>query len=139
MQSLAPLLFPRWPPRPRRRRSDPVRAGLVASLNRPGGNVTGVTNITVDLVAKRLDLLHKAVPNATPLALLIDPTILNFRPRQQSCKQRRVFLGSVLFSSTSAAKATSMQPLRVLCNRVPARFSSPTPCSFTTGANGSWH
>jgi putative tryptophan/tyrosine transport system substrate-binding protein len=59
--------------------SDPVRAGLVASPSRPGGNITGVTNITVDLAAKRLDLLHKAVPNATTIGILIDPTILDFQ------------------------------------------------------------
>jgi putative ABC transport system substrate-binding protein len=53
--------------------SDPVRTGLVASLNRPGGNVTGVTFTTVDLVAKQLGLLHELVPNASVISVLRDP------------------------------------------------------------------
>ena len=47
---------------------DPVRDGLVASLNRPGGNVTGVSFLTSALAAKRLELLRQIVPNATTIA-----------------------------------------------------------------------
>jgi putative ABC transport system substrate-binding protein len=53
--------------------SDPVRTGLVASLNRPGGNITGVTFTTIDLSAKQLGLLHELVPNASVIAVLRDP------------------------------------------------------------------
>src|SRR5712691_127902 len=52
---------------------DPVKAGLVARLNRPGGNVTGVTNVSTTLAAKRLELLHKLTPNAAAIGIFIDP------------------------------------------------------------------
>ena len=53
---------------------DPIKLGLVASLNRPGGNVTGVTQLSSELVAKRLGLLHDLIPTATLIGLLVDPT-----------------------------------------------------------------
>jgi putative ABC transport system substrate-binding protein len=54
--------------------SDPVKEGLVASLNRPGGNVTGVNFLVAELVAKRMQLLREVVPAARRVALFVNPT-----------------------------------------------------------------
>jgi len=53
--------------------SDPVRAGFVLSLGRPGGNVTGATFMGVELVAKRVELLHETLPGSARIALLVNP------------------------------------------------------------------
>jgi len=53
---------------------DPIEIGLVASLNRPGGNLTGINFLSRELAAKRLALLHEMVPSASRIAVLIDPT-----------------------------------------------------------------
>jgi putative ABC transport system substrate-binding protein len=53
---------------------DPIKLGFVASLSRPGGNVTGVTNLNTEIAPKRLDLLHKVLPAATTIAFLDNPT-----------------------------------------------------------------
>jgi putative ABC transport system substrate-binding protein len=57
---------------------DPVQAGLVASFNRPGGNITGLTDMTFDLLAKQFGLLHEIKRGAAPLAVLIDPNAAGY-------------------------------------------------------------
>ena len=59
---------------------DPVRSGVVASFNRPGGNVTGVAALTVELDPKRLELLHELTPASGPFGILLNPT----RPNSQT-------------------------------------------------------
>jgi putative ABC transport system substrate-binding protein len=55
---------------------DPVRAGLVASLSRPGGNATGVTSMNLEIEGRRLGLLRELLPNATRFAVLVNPADL---------------------------------------------------------------
>jgi putative tryptophan/tyrosine transport system substrate-binding protein len=55
--------------------ADPVSVGLVASLNRPGGNVTGVASLNIEVGPKRLELLHELLPSITIMALLVNPAV----------------------------------------------------------------
>ena len=61
---------------------DPIELGLVAGLNRPGGNLTGATTLTLEVGPKRLELLHQMVPSATAIALLVNPTSPNLAEAQ---------------------------------------------------------
>src|SRR5262245_42669104 len=55
---------------------DPVDVGLVASLKRPGGNVTGVTSLNIEVAPKRLELLHELLPSVTSMGLLVNPAVV---------------------------------------------------------------
>jgi putative ABC transport system substrate-binding protein len=58
--------------------ADPIRAGVVMSFNRPGGNITGVSLLGSALEAKRLELLHEMVPGASPIGVLLNPKYPDF-------------------------------------------------------------
>jgi ABC-type uncharacterized transport system substrate-binding protein len=83
--------------------SDPVRDGLVASLNRPGGNVTGVVFITSVLGAKRLELLRQLVPKATTIAMLVRPDTTETEAERIDVQNAAQALGQelVVFDVTS--------------------------------------
>ena len=67
--------------------ADPVAAGLVASLSRPGGNATGVTNYLTDLGAKRLDLLRELVPKAITIGMLVNPNYPDIESQQKDVEE----------------------------------------------------
>jgi putative ABC transport system substrate-binding protein len=70
---------------------DPVKLGLVASLNRPGGNVTGVTFVVAELGAKQLGLLHELQPGAVRVGVLVDP---NFALTQSFVSESEAYGGA---------------------------------------------
>jgi putative tryptophan/tyrosine transport system substrate-binding protein len=72
---------------------DPIESGTVASLNRPGGNVTGATFFTTVLEAKRLELLHEVVPNVGVIAMLVNPRDRRFEAEVRDVQEAAVRLG----------------------------------------------
>jgi ABC-type uncharacterized transport system substrate-binding protein len=94
--------------------ADPVRTGLVASLNRPGGNVTGVIFTTSDLATKQLGLVHELVPKAAVIAALRDPNVPEIETEVRNLKAAARVIGrQILFVKTAsefdAAFATMAQ------------------------------
>jgi ABC-type uncharacterized transport system substrate-binding protein len=83
---------------------DPVKAGLVASLNRPGGNVTGVTFIGASLGAKRLELARELAPNADLIALLTHPYSPDALEEQRDLLDAAKAIGQQLFVLTASSE-----------------------------------
>jgi putative ABC transport system substrate-binding protein len=82
---------------------DPVKAGLVASLNRPGGNVTGFANLALEIGPKRLELLHRLVPSATSIVMLVNAARSNVEAEKKDMEAAAHRLGlqlHVLYAST---------------------------------------
>lgn len=72
---------------------DPVQFGIVASLNHPGGNITGAVNLGVELTAKRLQLLHELLPKASVFALLVNPANAAGEPAARKLQDAALSLG----------------------------------------------
>jgi putative ABC transport system substrate-binding protein len=81
---------------------DPVRTGLVASLNRPGGNITGVVFISAALAAKLLGLLHELVPTASVVAVLRDPNFVQFEAESRDLEEAGRALGRQILMVNAA-------------------------------------
>jgi putative tryptophan/tyrosine transport system substrate-binding protein len=67
---------------------DPVKLGFVASLHRPGANITGASFLTDELVQKRFEVLHELLPKASVIGLLVNPPAAAARARQRACASR---------------------------------------------------
>jgi putative ABC transport system substrate-binding protein len=72
---------------------DPVKLGLVESLNRPGGNITGVNMLSYELAAKRLEILHELVPTAPVLTTLVNPNNLSSVGQLRDMRQAAARVG----------------------------------------------
>jgi putative tryptophan/tyrosine transport system substrate-binding protein len=72
---------------------DPVDSGLVSSLNRPGGNITGITPFTSVLGPKRLELLHEMVPKATVIGMLLNPNFADAETQSREAREAARTLG----------------------------------------------
>jgi putative ABC transport system substrate-binding protein len=93
---------------------DPIRLGYVASLNRPGGNVTGMTVFTADLEAKRMELLHELVPKGS-LGVLLDPTTMDGVDLQrQAVKTAALAIGREIRFAEAGTDADLEQALTTL-------------------------
>jgi putative ABC transport system substrate-binding protein len=74
---------------------DPVQAGLVARLNRPGGNVTGITSMNTEIAGKRLGLIHDLLPQATRFAVLVTSSSLPYAPVVEELRELRAAVSNI--------------------------------------------
>jgi putative ABC transport system substrate-binding protein len=136
---------------------DPVEFGLVASLNKPGGNITGVSSLNVQLGPKRLELLHELVPTATVMALLVNRTNQNAEAQSKNVQAAASSLGlklHTLYASTESDLDTAFSTLvqlratalligadpffnsqRERLSALAARHAVPTICGRDFGAS----
>jgi putative ABC transport system substrate-binding protein len=83
---------------------DPVQHGLVASLSRPGGNATGIVNISSELEAKRLELLHEMVPKAGAIGMLVNPAFPDTEVQSRQVRNSALMLGLQLYIQNASTE-----------------------------------
>jgi putative tryptophan/tyrosine transport system substrate-binding protein len=111
--------------------SDPVKLGLVAGLNRPGGNVTGVSILSFTLLSKQLELLCELVPTAATVAFLVNPNNSNTAGRTREMQEIARALGRQLQAVTAATEAELEPAFAAVQGHAGALFVPPDP--FFTG------
>jgi ABC-type uncharacterized transport system substrate-binding protein len=84
---------------------DPIKYGLAASLSHPGGNATGISVLSVELIAKRLELLHELVPKPSLIALLVNPNNPNVSNQSEQAKEAARALGQPIEFLQAATEA----------------------------------
>ena len=107
---------------------DPVQSGLVVSLARPGGNLTGINTLSTELAAKRLGLLHELVPGAVKVAVLVDPA----SPPTETTL-RDVEIGCSRCSAANSGFQRQHQPTRSMRLSQHLRANGPTRCFVGPG------
>jgi putative tryptophan/tyrosine transport system substrate-binding protein len=117
---------------------DPVAVGLVASLARPGGNLTGVSILTIELIPKRLELLSELVPQAKSIALLINPNNAYAERVIRDVQEAARAKGLQLDILKAAAEGELEPPSPPSSSCEPARSSSAPTRSSSACASRSW-
>ena len=108
--------------------TDPVEIGLVASLNRPGGNVTGVMLLTLPLTAKRVELLRTLVPKAAVVAVLVDPAVVTASAQLKEARPAARALGLELIElGASTEDEIGVAFGRLAAHRADALFIGSSP------------
>ena len=102
---------------------DPVAVGLVASFNRPGGNVTGITSLNTEVASKRLELLHEVVPKASTIGLLVNqanPQLAHIYTTDMQAASRSLALQILVLNASSNALEEPASTAAPQCPGVPA-------------------
>jgi putative ABC transport system substrate-binding protein len=118
---------------------DPVKFGFVTSFNRPGGNLTGVSLFAVKLEAKRVELLCELVPNATLIALLINPNTPVYESETKEVQSAARFSGGKSLSSMPATRVILTWPSCAWSKSELVQCSCRLTRSIKAGAIKSWH
>jgi ABC-type uncharacterized transport system substrate-binding protein len=109
---------------------DPVESGLVANLNRPGGNVTGATFLAIRLVAKRLEILHQIVPTAASIGYLINPNNPQLEDESREVEAATHSLGvRVVLAKVSTGDEIGLAVASLMEQKVGAMLSAADTCS----------
>jgi ABC-type uncharacterized transport system substrate-binding protein len=114
---------------------DPIRDGLVTSISRPTGNLTGVTFFTGELLPKRLELLRELVPTAQVIAVLLNPNNPNLQTRLRDVQEAARKVGQqILIVNAGSESDIDTAFATIVQQRVPALLVSDDPFFFDTGS-----
>ena len=112
--------------------------GLVASLNRPGRNITGVTQLNSELVSKRLGLMHDLIPTATIIGLLVNPTDPRAETQTRDMQEAAHALGLQIHILNASTEAEINTAFAILAQLRAGALIVGTGELFNSGGNSSW-